>query len=122
MRRSSPPKRKSTETLLERIPEALMFAPEYLAMTQSILGDDPFPYGMKANQAMLDTIISYSHEQGLTPRKMKNEELFAAETWIRNLNVGGERPCRAITDASSRRRQPSKSISPKTLRRQHAET
>jgi len=68
------------ETLLERIPEALQFAPEYLARTRSILGDDPFPYGLKANQAMLDTIISYSHEQGLTPRKMKNEELFAAET------------------------------------------
>ena len=49
-------------------------------MTRSILGDDPFPYGMKANHAMLDTIISYSHEQGLTPRKMKIEELFAAET------------------------------------------
>jgi hypothetical protein len=29
---------------------------------------------------MLDTIINYSHEQGLTPRKMKIEELFAAET------------------------------------------
>ena len=29
---------------------------------------------------MLDTIISYSHEQGLTPRKMKIEELFAEET------------------------------------------
>jgi 4,5-dihydroxyphthalate decarboxylase len=73
-------KEQMTETLLERIPEALQFAPEYLAMTRSILGDDPFPYGLKANQAMLDTIISYSHEQGLTPRKMNLEELFAAET------------------------------------------
>ena len=73
-------KEQMAETLLERIPEALQFAPEYLAMTRSILGDDPFPYGLKANQAMLDTIVSYSHEQGLTPRKMKIEELFAAET------------------------------------------
>jgi 4,5-dihydroxyphthalate decarboxylase len=68
------------EKLLERIPEALFFGPEYLTMTQQILGDDPFPYGVKANAAMLDTIIGYSNEQGLTPRKMTVEELFAAET------------------------------------------
>ena len=68
------------EKLLERIPEALFFGPEYLTMTQQILGDDPFPYGVKANAAMLDTIIGYSNEQGLTPRKMKVEELFAEET------------------------------------------
>jgi 4,5-dihydroxyphthalate decarboxylase len=73
-------KAQAMATLLERTPAALMFGPEYLAMTRSILGDDPFPYGIKANQAMIDTIVSYSHEQGLTPRKMKNEELFAAET------------------------------------------
>jgi hypothetical protein len=30
---------------------------------------------------MLETIIAYSHEQGLTPRKMKIEELFAENTW-----------------------------------------
>jgi 4,5-dihydroxyphthalate decarboxylase len=49
-------------------------------MTRDILGDDPFPYSIKANAAMLDTIINYSHEQGLTPRRMKVEELFAKET------------------------------------------
>ena len=49
-------------------------------MTRDMIGDDPFPYGVKANMAMLDTITGYSHEQGLTPRKMKAEELFAAET------------------------------------------
>jgi 4,5-dihydroxyphthalate decarboxylase len=49
-------------------------------MTQEILGDDPYPYGLKANQAMLETIAAFSHEQGLTPRKLKPEELFAAQT------------------------------------------
>jgi 4,5-dihydroxyphthalate decarboxylase len=49
-------------------------------MTRRLIGDDPFPYGIKANQAMLDTITSYSHEQGLTTRKIKPEELFAAQT------------------------------------------
>jgi 4,5-dihydroxyphthalate decarboxylase len=68
------------EQLLERIPSALFFAPEYAAMTQEMIGDDPFPYGIKANKAMLDTIVAFSHEQGLTPRKMTVEELFAQST------------------------------------------
>lgn len=29
---------------------------------------------------MLQTIIDYSHEQGLTPEKLKIEELFAPST------------------------------------------
>jgi 4,5-dihydroxyphthalate decarboxylase len=68
------------ENLLERIPTALFFAPEYAAMTREMIGDDPFPYGIKANKAMLDTIIAFSHEQGLTPRKMTVEELFVQST------------------------------------------
>src|SRR5689334_329921 len=68
------------QKLAESMPSALFFGPEYLAMTRRLVGDDPFPYGIKANQAMLDTITSYSHEQGLTPRQMKAEELFAKQT------------------------------------------
>jgi 4,5-dihydroxyphthalate decarboxylase len=68
------------EKLLERIPTALFFAAEYAAMTREMIGDDPFPYGIKANKAMLDTIIAFSHEQGLTSRKMTVEELFAQST------------------------------------------
>jgi 4,5-dihydroxyphthalate decarboxylase len=49
-------------------------------MTRELIGDDPFPFGIKANRAMLDTIIGYSHEQGLTPRKLAIEELFAEST------------------------------------------
>jgi 4,5-dihydroxyphthalate decarboxylase len=70
----------ATEKLLERIPAALFFGPEYAAMTRQMIGEDPFPYGVKANKAMLDTITEYSCEQGLTPRRMKIEELFAEET------------------------------------------
>jgi len=68
------------ERLVEQIPAALIFGQEYLAVTRELIGDDPFPFGIKANQAMLDTITGYSHEQGLTPRKMKIEELFAEST------------------------------------------
>ena len=68
------------EQLAERIPSALFFGREYLSMTQGIFGDDPFPYGVKANRPMLETIIDYSHEQGLIPKKVKVEELFAEST------------------------------------------
>jgi 4,5-dihydroxyphthalate decarboxylase len=68
------------EQMLEHIPTALFFGPEYAAMTRGLIGEDPFPFGIKANQAMLETLIDYSHEQGLTPHKMKVEELFAEPT------------------------------------------
>ena len=68
------------EKLVERIPSALFFGREYLAMTRDNFGDDPFPYGLKANRPMLELIIEYSHEQGLTSKKMKVEELFAQST------------------------------------------
>jgi 4,5-dihydroxyphthalate decarboxylase len=68
------------EKLLEHIPSALFFGPEYLAMTRTILGDDPFPYGVAANRPMLERLTEYSHEQGLTPRKMHVDELFAEST------------------------------------------
>jgi 4,5-dihydroxyphthalate decarboxylase len=73
-------KELAREKLLERIPTALFFGTEYAAMTREIIGDDPFPYGIKTNAAMLDTITAYSYEQGLTPRKMTPEELFAEST------------------------------------------
>lgn len=73
-------KARAREKLIEQIPSALIFGEEYLSMTRDRVGDDPFSFGIKANAAMLDTIIGYSHEQGLTPRKMKVEELFAEET------------------------------------------
>ena len=65
------------EKLLEKIPTALFFGPEYAEKTREMIGDDPFPFGVKANEAMLDTIIGFSYEQGLTPRKLTVPELFA---------------------------------------------
>ncbi|MFQ5684815.1 MAG: hypothetical protein ACE5HC_16300 [Candidatus Binatia bacterium] len=65
------------EKLAERIPSALFFGREYLAMTREILGSDPFPYGFKANRTMLEVIVKYSHEQGLTSKKVNVEDLFA---------------------------------------------
>jgi 4,5-dihydroxyphthalate decarboxylase len=41
---------------------------------------DPFPYGVRANRHLLETIARYSHEQGLTPRVMNLDEVFAPST------------------------------------------
>jgi 4,5-dihydroxyphthalate decarboxylase len=73
-------KNHANESLLQRIPQALVFGAEYLARTQALLGDEPFAYGIKMNRAMIGTVTGFSHEQGLTPRLMKAEELFAEST------------------------------------------
>ncbi len=39
-------------------------------------------HGIAANRAVLETAARYSHEQGLTPREVKLEELFAASTMM----------------------------------------
>ncbi|MPZ15580.1 MAG: hypothetical protein GEU73_14360 [Chloroflexi bacterium] len=68
------------ERLTESVPSALFFGTEYLRMTREAVGDDPFVYGVKGNRPMLETAISYSHEQGLIKEKPKLEELFAEST------------------------------------------
>lgn len=66
--------------LVDSIPTGLFFGKEYLAMTQEIFGHDPYPYGVKANRKMLETLIDFSHEQGLITKKPKADELFAEST------------------------------------------
>jgi 4,5-dihydroxyphthalate decarboxylase len=46
---------------------------------QELLGDDWFPYGLKRNYKPLDTFLRYHHEQGLSKRRFKPEELFVPE-------------------------------------------
>jgi len=58
----------------------MIFGADYLAMTRKIFGSDPFPYGIKEDRRMLQTIIDFSHEQGMTREKLKIEDLFAPST------------------------------------------
>ncbi len=44
------------------------------------LAVDAYPYGVKSNRKVLETVADYSHEQALTPRRMKLEEIFAEST------------------------------------------
>src|SRR5262245_45621011 len=66
--------------LLDSIPSALFFGKEYLTKTQEMFGNDPYPYGVKANRKMIETLIDFSHEQGLITKKPKVEDLFAQST------------------------------------------
>ena len=43
------------------------------------MGEDFWPYGLEKNHATLDTFLRYSHEQGLSKRKLSPEDLFAPE-------------------------------------------
>jgi 4,5-dihydroxyphthalate decarboxylase len=44
------------------------------------LQQDTYPYGVKSNQKVLETVCQYSHEQGLTPRVLGLDEIFAPST------------------------------------------
>ncbi len=48
--------------------------------TKSALGKNPMPYGIKGARRELETIAQYVHEQGLTERPVKLEDVFAAST------------------------------------------
>lgn len=52
----------------------------YLEEERALMGEDPWPLGVEANHKTLETFVSYLHEQGLIPRPMPVEELFAPST------------------------------------------
>ncbi|MFQ5914214.1 MAG: ABC transporter substrate-binding protein [Nitrospinota bacterium] len=55
-----------------------------LEATRRFMGDDFWPYGVEPNRKTLETFCQYAFEQGLTPRRLALEELFApntAEDW-----------------------------------------
>jgi 4,5-dihydroxyphthalate decarboxylase len=45
---------------------------------RDLLGDDWWPYGIKANRPALDAILRYHHEQGITDRRFRVEDVFAS--------------------------------------------
>jgi 4,5-dihydroxyphthalate decarboxylase len=48
--------------------------------TRREMGDDYWPYGLPRNRETLATFLRYSHAQGLSPRILEPEDLFAPET------------------------------------------
>ena len=55
--------------------------------SREIFGDaDPWAYGIEENRHTLETLVGYSHEQGLIPRAYDLKELFASEVWETSRN------------------------------------
>ncbi|HEX9445068.1 MAG TPA: ABC transporter substrate-binding protein [Candidatus Binatia bacterium] len=54
-----------------------------MELLKSLFGADWWPYGVEPNRHLLETLIRYMGEQGLTDRPVKVEELFAP-------NIAGE--------------------------------
>jgi 4,5-dihydroxyphthalate decarboxylase len=47
-----------------------------------LMGDDLWPYGVERNVKVLDTFLRYHHEQGLSKRRLRVDELFVPETLV----------------------------------------
>jgi 4,5-dihydroxyphthalate decarboxylase len=59
---------------------SLAWFAEAMAEQRRILGDDPWAYDFGRNRVALETMIRWSHEQGLISRRFDPEELFAPST------------------------------------------
>lgn len=46
---------------------------------RAVIGDDWWPYGVERNRHALETFLRYHNEQGLSPRLLAVDELFASE-------------------------------------------
>lgn len=57
---------------------SLPWAPADLDSVRALMGANYWPYGIEANRAAIEAVSRYSHAQGLAPRRMAVEELFAS--------------------------------------------
>lgn len=53
---------------------------QQLEESVALLGADFWSYGLERNQDTLRTFLRYHHEQGLSPRRVQAEQLFAPES------------------------------------------
>lgn len=47
---------------------------------QAIIGRDWYPYGIAQNRPSIEALLQYTHEQGLSARRLKIDDLFAPST------------------------------------------
>jgi 4,5-dihydroxyphthalate decarboxylase len=77
---------RSKKIALERVyrqaPSLIAFASAALARQRAVMGDDPYPYGLRNNARAIDMIQTFSAEQGLTPRKQAWNEIFPEEVLV----------------------------------------
>jgi 4,5-dihydroxyphthalate decarboxylase len=58
----------------------LPFVEEQLAAARALMGQDFWSYGLASNRHVLDAFLGHHHEQGLSPRRVKADELFHPST------------------------------------------
>jgi 4,5-dihydroxyphthalate decarboxylase len=58
----------------------LPWATQEFEETRSLMGDNFWPYGIKANRKELEAVMRYTHEQGLAKRRVDFEEMFHPST------------------------------------------
>jgi 4,5-dihydroxyphthalate decarboxylase len=56
---------------------SLPFLLDHVEEARSIFGQDFWPYGVQENRATWDALCRYVYEQGLAPRRLTPDELFA---------------------------------------------
>jgi len=69
-------KRLYVEQLKEATQSELTGPDRTYAQVMALIGD-PLPYGIEPNRATLETLMQYAEEQGILPRSLPIEELFA---------------------------------------------
>jgi 4,5-dihydroxyphthalate decarboxylase len=47
---------------------------------RTVLGNDPWSYGLEQNRHVVTTLMNYLYEQGLAKEKLEVEKLFAPNT------------------------------------------
>jgi 4,5-dihydroxyphthalate decarboxylase len=58
----------------------LPFVEEQLRAARQLMGEDFWSYGLAANRHVLDAFLAAHHEQGLSERRLRPEELFHPST------------------------------------------
>lgn len=61
--------------------DSLPWYGQELEETRALMGENFWPYGIGPNRKTLETLFRYSHEQGLSSRKLTIEELFYPSTF-----------------------------------------
>jgi 4,5-dihydroxyphthalate decarboxylase len=69
-------KQAAYEKEARRSPAYLYFEGTDPASQAALYGDDPFPFGLRANRPMLEMLFRNSHEEGLTRKLAAIEEVF----------------------------------------------
>lgn len=59
---------------------ALPFLASHVTEAHRLFGPDFWAYGLEANRKPLEAAVRWSHEQGLSARRLGVEELFAPQS------------------------------------------